>query len=200
VPPPSDPTDDEPPVEPDDPGEPTPIPADDEEAEPAGEPELADLLPTERDLPAGLVAAPLEQRTLDDVAQNLGVEDAELKLNEWGWDGNVVQAFALPADVPPAPGATTNVIVSVHRFASPTAASEAFIYFSNILMDTGAYEEFDSEPIGDEIRLLKGSPEGALLAVAYVRDGEVLYRIGGSSPDGDPEEDVKTVARAVVAQ
>ena len=187
------------PAEPDDSAEPPPAEGEEEEPPPVGERDLAEFLPLESEVPDGLVASPMETRTRDEVAAALETDDASIKLSEWGWDGNVFQEFTLPSDATALSGSTTFVSVSVHRFATPEAASEAFVYFSGVLMDTGSYEEFDVEPIGDEIRLLKGSPQGALLVYVYVQDGELLYRISGSATDdGDPEDDIKAVAQTLV--
>jgi hypothetical protein len=188
------------PTKPDDSTQPTP-PPDEGETELAGERDLADMLPTADEVPPGLVPDQPFDRPRNDVVENLGGGQAvEDFLSDRGWQGNAVVEFNPPPGVEPPSESTTFLSVSVHRFRDPEAASEALVFFLNAFLESGPYEEFDVEPIGDEIRLFKGSPQGALQTVVYVRDGDVLVRIGGSSPDGDPTEDVLAVARTVVSK
>ncbi len=164
---------------------------------------LADMLPTVEDLPenllAGFVVTQDDERTLDQVAASLG-DPAETTplLEEWGWRQNLFRTFENPgAEIPE--DATNYVDVSLHRFGNAESTGEALDYFSDAVVAAQGLSEIRVDRVGDEVRALSGNPEGtANLVVLYVRDGPTLIRIGGSSPAGDPTEDVLALAREVV--
>ena len=172
----------------------------DGESEPDATVPLADLLPTEEQVPEGLVAvAEPADRSLEEVANQLGgTEEAATLLNDWGWEGNTFQDFSSPDEL--APGATTFINVSIHRFADPDSAENALVYFSNLVIDGQGLEEFQIDPVGDSVRALRGAPDGVALVVLYVRDGAIMYRIGASSntAEGDPTADVVALAQTIV--
>ncbi len=84
--------------------------------------DLADLLPHERDVPAGLAMVSDRQRSLSQVAGNyIDPAETEHRFKRWEWDGNVTRTFEGDG------GATgiTYVYVSIHRFGSSSGASRA---------------------------------------------------------------------------
>ena len=159
---------------------------------------LADLLPTEDEVPQGLTMTEDATRTEDEVVQSLGTEDATQLLDNWGWDGNSYRRFS-GTDMPA--GSTTFLDVSIHRFASGDAAAEALTYFSDQVIAAQGLEELTVDPVGDAVRALTGaSDDGTTNVVVYVQQGADLVRVGGSSADGDPMDDVLNVAKTVVAK
>src|SRR5215211_3372404 len=149
---------------------------------------LLELLPSQDQVPAGLILVDEAERSKEEVIAALGgTEEAAQLLDDWGWSGNAFRDFIADEEAPPASG-TTFLNVSVHRFADPEAAANALIVFSDkVIVDQGL-EEVEPPAIGESARLLKGAPDGVPLTVLYAQQGPIMYRIGGSteSPDGDP--------------
>src|SRR5215212_7695195 len=162
---------------------------------------LLELLPTQDQVPAGLVLVDEAERSKEEVIAALGgTEEAAQLLDDWGWSGNAFRDFIADKDAPPESG-TTFLNVSVHRFADPEAAANALIVFSDkVIVDQGL-QEVEPPAIGETARLLKGAPDGVPLTVLYAQQGPIMYRIGGSteSPDGDPTADVLTVAGELIS-
>ncbi len=176
--------------------------------EPAGEPapaDLASLLPDATDLPVeGLALSDSGVRPLATVLGSFGTDpavqaEAEAFLEQWGWTENVYSDFAGDATVL-TPDATSVITVSIHGFADQGSASEALTYFSNVVISGQGFDEVQADPIGDEIRLLRGVGEdGTTNVAAYIVDGPLLYRIGGSSPAGDPTGPVLQLADQLIS-
>ncbi len=158
---------------------------------------LEDLLPTAAEVPDGLTLATTDQRSESAVVTSLGGtdEDAQL-LDDWGWQGNAFNDYT---------GSTANgtyaLNVSIHRFADDASADDALVYFSDKIVPAG-YAEAEIEPLGDAVRLLTGAPDGDPTSVIYMRDGSVLYRIGGTAAAdvGDPTADVIAVGQTLLAR
>ena len=169
-----------------------------EEPEEAPAPaDLAALLPEETELPVeGLAESNSGDRTLSEVVANVATDadtqsEVEELLESWGWQGNPFRDFSAPDASQLAPDATTMMFVSIHGFGNQEAASEALTYFSNVIVASQGYADVQADPIGDENRLLRVvGTDGTTNVVAYIVDGPLLYRIGGSSPAGDPTGDV----------
>ena len=91
---------------------------------------LLDLLPTQAEMPPGLVLADEAERSQAEVVASLGgTEEASQLLDEWGWSGNAFRDFIADAEAPP-PTGTTFLNASVHRFADAQAANNAMVVFS----------------------------------------------------------------------
>jgi hypothetical protein len=160
---------------------------------------LLELLPTEDQVPAGLVQDAEAERSKEEVIAALGgTEEAAQLLDDWGWSGNAFRNFSANEDAPPS--GTTFLNVSVHRFADPESAANAMVYFSDQVIFGQGLEEVEPPAIGESARLLRGAPDGVPLSVLYAQEGPIMYRIGGSteSPDGDPTADVLTVAGEII--
>lgn len=173
--------------------------------EPAGEPPaLEALLPSVDEIPAGfVVSVDAAERPVEDVAVSLGSEDALETLEALGWEGNWQVTFAPETPEELAPGDTTAVNVSAHRFATPNGAAEGLDYYADQLVALLGFAEFRVDSIGDEVRALRGVNEGEVAQVAlYVQFGSDLVRISGTSntEEGDPTQDVTDVAEAVAAK
>jgi hypothetical protein len=135
--------------------------------------------------------------TRDEVGGQLGDDGVEL-LRGWRWRENQFRYFNRAAEEA-APEDISFVSVSVHRFANEEGASEALTYFSDIVITAQGLQEVPGLEIGDEARGLEGPAEGANLYVLYVRDGNYMIRLGGSSVSGDPAPFINALADQLVA-
>jgi hypothetical protein len=162
---------------------------------------LLELLPTQEQVPAGLILVDEAERSKEEVIAALGgTEEAAQLLDDWGWSGNAFRDFIADEDAPPESG-TSFLNVSVHRFADAESAANAMVFFSDQVIFGQGLEEVEPPAIGESARLLRGAPDGVPLAVLYAQQGPIMYRIGGStdSPDGDPTADVLTVAGEIIS-
>jgi hypothetical protein len=162
---------------------------------------LLELLPTQEQVPAGLVQVDEAERSKEEVTAALGgTEEAAQLLDDWGWSGNAFRDFIASDETAVPPGGTTFLNVSVHRFADPESAANALIVFSDkVIVDQGL-QEVEPPAVGESARLLQGAPDGVPLSILYAQQGPIMYRIGGStnSPDSDPTADVLTVAGEII--
>ena len=161
---------------------------------------LLDLLPTQAQMPPGLILADEAERSKAEVVTSLGgTEEASQLLDEWGWSGNAFRDFIADVEAPPASG-TTFLNVSVHRFADAESAADALIVYSDQVVFGQGLQEVESPAIGESARLLLGDVNEVTLAILYAQQGPILYRIGGSAAigAGDPMVDVLAVAGEIV--
>jgi outer membrane protein assembly factor BamB/S1-C subfamily serine protease len=161
---------------------------------------LLDLLPTQAQLPPGLILADEAERSQAEVVASLGgTEEAAQLLDEWGWSGNAFRDFIADPESPP-PTGTTFLNVAVHRFVDAPSANNAMVVFSDYVIFNQGLQRQDAPAIGDDAILLVGAPDGIPLAVLYAQEGPILYRIGGSSgaAEADPTSDVLAVAGAIL--
>jgi len=161
---------------------------------------LLDLLPTQSQVPEGLILTNEAERSKADVVEQLGdTAEAAQHLDDWGWSGNAYRDFIADPDAAN-PGTLSFLNVSVHRFADAESAANAMVFFSDQVILVQGLEEVEPPAIGDSARLLKGAPDGSPLTVLYVQDGPIMYRIGGSAAtvDGDPTQDVLSVASEII--
>jgi hypothetical protein len=162
---------------------------------------LLELLPTQEQVPAGLVLVDEAERSKEEVIAALGgTEESAQLLDDWGWSGNAFRDFIASDETAVPPGGTTFLNVSVHRFADAESAANAMIFFSDQVVFVQGLEEVEPPAVGESARLLRGAPDGVPLTVLYAQEGPIMYRIGGSteSPDGDPTADVLTVAGEII--
>jgi hypothetical protein len=170
----------------------------------AGQPNLTEdqletLLPGQEAVPENLTLSGDLTRTVDEVAAPLGGNRlAETNLETWGWSGNVERQFSPPDPTTVDPAATSFITVSIHGFGSAESCAEALVFFSDIVVESGA-EEVSGPELGDSARLLTSTADdGTTIVALYVQDGAVLYRFGGASLEGDPSQDVIDVATATL--
>jgi hypothetical protein len=162
---------------------------------------LLDLLPTQAQMPPGLILADEAERSQAEVVASLGgTEEASQLLDEWGWSGNAFRDYIADPEAPP-PTGTTFLNASVHRFADDASANNAMVVFSDYVIFTQGLQNVDAPAIGDDAVLLVGAPDGIPLAVLYAQEGPILYRVGGSSgsAEADPTSDVLAVAGGIIA-
>ncbi len=123
------------------------------------------------------------------------VGEAQPLLAEWGWEENVFREFT---PVEETADGTNFLSVSVHRFRDADAADAALAYFSDAVLVSGGAEDVEVEPLGDEVRALQSSEGGVTNLILYVRSGPFLFRIGSSSPAGDPTADAVALAQSIL--
>ncbi len=115
---------------------------------------LLELLPTQDQVPAGLLLVDEAERSKEEVITALGgTEEAAQLLDDWGWSGNAFRDFIADEDAPP-PSGTTFLNVSVHRFADPESAANAMVFFSDQVIFVQGLEEVEPPAIGESARLL----------------------------------------------
>lgn len=148
-------------------------------------------------LPEGWAVFEEGERTREEVASQLG-ENGEELLTSWRWRENPYRNF-IRANGENFPNENTFLSISAHRFASEQGATEALTYFADIVVNAQGLQDVQMEVIGDESRGLSGPSEGANLYVLYIRHGNYVVRLGGSSVTGDPSPQVNEVAQQIVA-
>jgi hypothetical protein len=161
---------------------------------------LLEFLPTQDQMPVGMILADQAERSKAELVAALGgTDEAAQLLDDWGWSGNAFRDF-IADETNPSPNGTTFMNVSVHRFADAEGAANALIYLSDQVIFGQGVQEVAAPAIGGSARLLVGAPDGVPLAVLYAQQGPIVYRIGGSSSsaDSDPTADVLTVAQAII--
>lgn len=157
------------------------------------------MLPTTGDLPDGFQRTEDDKRVKDAVAASFSNSDeATNLLGEWEWRENAYRTFEIPADAGADPNSMTYINISIHRFGTEQGAKSALTYFADDVITTQGLEELDVDRVGEQTRALKGAPDGANLVVLYIRTNNYLIRIGGSSPQGDPTQDVIAMAEKIV--
>lgn len=173
--------------------------ADAAEEEPAAASSLEELLPTDADLPQGLVLGEQSERSDEQLAADVGTEEIAQLLVEWGWRQNVMIEATVPEEGALAQTGTTALTASLHQFDSAEGAAAALVYFSDLLIASGS-TDVAADPIGDETRVVQAATEEGLNVAAYVTDGATLFRIGGFSATGDPTPNVLALAETLVAK
>jgi hypothetical protein len=159
---------------------PTPTP----EAQSSGTLRAADYLPTLGDLPEGFRETGEGRLRKAEVAVQLGSEEEGMELlDEWTWRENASLEFSNSGA---AADETFFLSVGVHRFGRSAGASDGLNGLAEVLDSIADpnYEEVDIDEIGDEARAFAAETADANLYVLYVRSGNIVYRIGGSSLSG----------------
>jgi hypothetical protein len=161
---------------------------------------LLELLPSQEQVPEGLVLVDEAERSKAEVVAALGgTEEAAQLLDDWGWSGNAFREF-LADEAAIVPGGTTFLNVSVHRFADAESAATAMVFFSDQVVFGQGLQEIEPPAVGESARLLEGAPDGVPLSILYAQDGPIMYRVGGStsSAEGNPTADVLAVAGEII--
>lgn len=165
---------------------------------------LMSLLPTDGDVPNGMVVSAEGERTSDDVAAALGdPADGKDLLNAWGWRANVYRDFELK-DASEESVATTYLSISIHQFDESNGASQALDSFVSTLASVSGYEEVPvglaagQEPIGDEALALTSPSNVDQTVTLYARIDSYVVRVTGLSPAGDPLVDVERLTRSIL--
>ena len=161
---------------------------------------LLELLPTQEQVPEGLVLVDEAERSKAEVVAALGsTEEAAQLLDDWGWSGNAFREY-IADEAAIVPGGTSFLNVSVHRFADAESAANAMVFFSDQVVFGQGLQEIEPPAVGETARLLEGAPDGVPLSILYAQQGPIMYRIGGStsSAEGNPTADVLEVAGEII--
>ena len=113
--------------------------------------------------------------------------DARDLLREWGWQENVYRIYA--SDNPP-PNAVGWVALGIHRFATVDGAASALPYFAAARRNALGYEPVDVGLFGDQSEAMAGQAFNGEELVIYARRGNLVFRVDGIAPNGDPTSDV----------
>lgn len=162
---------------------------------------VALILPSEKQVPNGLVIIEDGERTLDDVTDGFADPDEAAEMfEEWGWERNVIRAFHTPADATADPDEIDGIYISVHEFESPDAAEEALDYSVDVHLGETNLAEQDQDELGESSRILFGEqPYGDEITI-YVQHGNALIRLSASSPEGDPTEEAIALMEGMIEQ
>jgi hypothetical protein len=161
--------------------------------------ELTQLLPTVSEVPPGLVITEDIERSLAQVVANYNnPAEAERLFTTWGWTENVARTFSLANGVNPLPGATVSVYVSLHRFASGVAGTEALNYSFEDQATTPGTFEIESRLLGDYTRALS-SGDGNEVTI-YAQRGRVLLRLTVTMFEGSPMGHAAAIADAILRE
>lgn len=142
------------------------------------------------------------QNQVRDIAEVSGTfpepADAEAQLAEWGWLENAYREFQLEGGESTA---TTVYNISVHRFETAAGARDALPYFQDGARGAGIEDASGLPDSGDQIRALQGpTAVGGQIFVVFVREGDVVIRVAGTSLEGDPREDVLALVERILAE
>src|SRR5918995_3074562 len=111
-------------------------------ASPSPVPEIALVLPTEEQVPPGLVIIEDGARSLEDVTSGFSDPAATTeRFTAWGWQRNLIRAFHTPEGAALDPTAIDGIYVSVHEFGTPPAAAEALDYALAVHAETATLDE-----------------------------------------------------------
>ena len=151
---------------------------------------IAVILPSEEQVPNGMVIIEDGERTLSDVTNGFTDPDETSDMfEEWGWERNVIRAFHTPEDAIADPEEVDGIYISIHELGSPDAAVEALDYSVDVHLGDTALAEQELEELGETSRVLFGEqPYGDEITI-YVQQGEALIRLSASSSEGDPTEE-----------
>ena len=151
---------------------------------------IESLLPDELALPQGQQVRIRSEgiSTFNDMVAALpGEPDARERLTGWGWLENVYRTYVV--DSPPVNGASS-IAIGIHLFDSADGAAEALPHFADARRESTGYAPTDVGLFADQTEAMSGqSPIGVELII-YARRGNLLFRVTGVAPTGDPTADV----------
>jgi predicted metalloprotease len=126
--------------------------------------------------------------TFDDMLSSFPdpVEAAAL-LREWGWQENVYRIYA--SDDPP-PDAVGWLALGIHRFASVDGAAAALPFFAEARRNALGYEPVDVGLFADQTEAMTGEAFNGQELIIYARRGNLIFRVDGIAPNGNPTADV----------
>jgi hypothetical protein len=157
------------------------------------------VLPTEEQVPNGLVMIEDRDRTLDEITANFSdPAAARERFVAWGWQRNSIRAFHVPEGTALDPTEIDGIYISVHAFGSPEAAADALTYSFDVQAATTGLSEMPIDPLGDSSRALYGKVSYGNEITLYVQQGTLLIRLSASSPEGDPRAEATELMRAML--
>ena len=160
---------------------------------------LATLLPTEAEIPPGLVQTDDRARNLEQSSQVYSdPADMKQRFQAWEWRANVFRAFSAADPSSVAPENASLIAVSIHEFGSADGASQALDYALNDEVSVFGHQEIALEPLGDRSRALSGRDPAGNETVVYIQVQSTLIVVAAISPEGDPTLDALSVAETVL--
>jgi hypothetical protein len=158
-------------------------------------------LPTVDELPPGFVQTNQDQLQRADVATALGDEATiDAQLRDMAWRENLFREFAVQPDKS-VPAITIVLYVSIHRFRNIEGAQEALPFFVQKGEELNGYTQVDGNTYGDSSVTMTGTAtDGGNVVVIYALKNNILVRVYGLSPTGDPTADVEALVEAELAK
>jgi WD40 repeat protein len=123
----------------------------------------------------------------DKVANQPDPQKARVLLLSWGWEENAYRIFA--SDDPPADAAGW-VELSVDRFRSADGAAAALPYLAAARRNARGYHAVNVGLFADQTEAVAGEADNGDELTIYARRGNLLFRVTGIAPNGDPTADV----------
>ena len=159
------------------------------------------LLPSETDVPFGLVMLDQRSRTLSEVAENYtdAVETTSL-FTSWGWLSNAVCSFGPPDGRSVAAGDINGIYVSIHEFGSAGNAAGALDFSLTEQAAGTALQEVSAQPFGDYSRALFGPVDYGDEITLLVQRGTFLVRVSAASLEGDPTPVAASIVQSILAR
>lgn len=151
---------------------------------------IESLLPDELVLPQGHVLHVEDEgvSTFEDMVAGLPApENTRYLLQEWGWQENVYRTYV--ADAPPA-NAAGWMTIGIHRFSSVDGAANALPYFAEARRNATGFDPLDVGLFADQTEAMVGNAGNGREVIIYARRGNLVFRVDGVAPNGDPTEDV----------
>jgi hypothetical protein len=131
----------------------------------------------------------------DKVANQPDPQKARVLLLSWGWEENAYRIFA--SDDPPADAAGW-VELSVDRFTSADGAAAALPYLAAARRNARGYHAVNVGLFADQTEAVAGEADNGDELTIYARRGNLLFRVTGISPNGDPTADVEEALATVL--
>lgn len=184
---------------------PSPLPASDSESPPeeanstigVGS-DLGALLPTEITVPDGPPFV-LEQEaplSFDEATQRLeALSDPDALLRGWGWTGGYNRSFTRVG----APSGNIDWLqLGLQEFARPEDAQTALASFADARAAGTPLKTGPGPALGDRSLILSGPSDTGTEVSVYVSSGNLLLRVTGVAPTGDPSAEVVALAEQIV--
>lgn len=108
-------------------------------------------------------------------------------LREWGWQENVYRVYT--SDDAPT-GSVDWLALAVHRFDTVEGAAEALPYFAAARRKATGFQPIDVGLFADQTEAMIGNAGEGQELIVYARRGNLVFRVDGIAPVGDPTADV----------
>lgn len=148
---------------------------------------------------SGIACVPMENSAdvLAQMEQYDGIANASSTLPAMGWLEGAGREFGCDA---PSAGHVGWVSLSVHRFNDPGAAEGAVYSFadSRSLVTNLAFAS--PLALGDSAAALSGPTVNGTEYTLFLSRGDLVFRVTGVSPNGNPQSDVESIAANLYAQ
>lgn len=162
---------------------------------------LAALLPTEDEVPPGLVLIDEGGRSADEITATFpDPDEAAALFADWAWEENAYRDFAAADDDGLSADATTSLSANLHRFGDAASAGAALPYLVDARITALGMEPLGVSVLGDQAGAIAGATDVGYEVSVYVRRGDIVARVSAVSPAGDPTADAMNVVEAFLAK